>query len=255
MAELLTINLAANETKAFRKAGSYLEIIDSSYPVGLNLYSVNGSQIDSINGALSGFFLGVSFGAFDLKNGAISQTVTILALDPGEIGGSRRQPGVVRVIDQGYEKTNAALQFYGTATQSAFAATLSSAGIKAGAKRIAIKRIGIITDIAQSIHIGIITGDPTTGTWTAALNWKNKLLQSTDSLALKFYQQSVGGSWSGTELPGFVAITSTALGAAQSKEMLLTSPLVIQPGGYFVARGMTVNAMCGIEIDFEELTA
>ena len=49
MAELLNITLGANELKSFRKGGCYLEIVDSTYPVSINLYSDLGSQIDSIS--------------------------------------------------------------------------------------------------------------------------------------------------------------------------------------------------------------
>ena len=99
MAELLTIALAANEQTQYRKAGQYLEIIDSAYALGISLYTDTGSQTDTINGAQSGFFLNTRFGALDVRNGAVAQTVQILLLDAGESGGTRRQPGVVQVVD------------------------------------------------------------------------------------------------------------------------------------------------------------
>jgi hypothetical protein len=107
--EILTINLAANETKNFRKAGSYVEILSSSGPIGITMNSVAGGQINSINGGLSGLFLNADFGAFTVADqSGTAQQVLLLTCDPGEVGGSRRQPGNVRVID---EFTNA-LQTY-----------------------------------------------------------------------------------------------------------------------------------------------
>lgn len=100
MAELLTVALAANAQIQFRKAGSYIEIIDSTYSIGINFYSDLGGQTDSLIGALSGFFLGSQFGAFDIKNGPTAQTVQLLVLDPGETGGSRRQPGVISITNK-----------------------------------------------------------------------------------------------------------------------------------------------------------
>lgn len=123
MAELLTIALSANETKTFRKGGSYVEIISSTYPVGLSLYSANGSQIDSLNGAQSGFFLGCNFGAFSIQNGAAAQVIQLLALDAGEIGGTRRQPGNVRVIDEITDAITSVTVNQGTGIAS-FAATI-----------------------------------------------------------------------------------------------------------------------------------
>lgn len=98
--ELLTINLAANETKLFRRAGSYIEILSSTGAVGLTLYSTLGGQIGSITGGLSGLFLTADYGAFDLRDqtGA-AQTVQLLVCDAGESGGSRRQPGQVTILD------------------------------------------------------------------------------------------------------------------------------------------------------------
>lgn len=98
--ELLTIQLAANETKQFRKAGAYCEIIDSQAAIGINFLSVLGGQTGSIKGGLSGLYLEVDYGAFDITNGPAAQTVTLLLCDAGESGGSRRQPGNVRVIDE-----------------------------------------------------------------------------------------------------------------------------------------------------------
>jgi hypothetical protein len=100
--EILNLQLGAGAIQQYRKAGAYVEIISSVYPVTLNFYSTQGGQINQIQGALSGLFLSADFGGgFDVSNvGQAAQSVQLLVCDAGEIGGSRRQPGNVRVIDE-----------------------------------------------------------------------------------------------------------------------------------------------------------
>lgn len=97
--ELLTITLAANETKQFAKAGRYLEITDSSYAVRVDFIGDQGQQTDSMVNALSGLFIEDPFAAFAITNGATAQSVTFLILEMGR-GGSRRQPGIVSVTNK-----------------------------------------------------------------------------------------------------------------------------------------------------------
>jgi hypothetical protein len=97
--ELLTIMLAAGETKRFEKAGSYFEVIGSSYAISVGFDGDKGSISDNLLGVLSGFFIEYSYKAFALTNGAAAQTVQVLLMERGR-GGSRRQPGNVRIIDE-----------------------------------------------------------------------------------------------------------------------------------------------------------
>lgn len=96
--ELLTITLAANETRQFAKAGRYFEIIESIYAMNVAFYGANGAQSDQMIGALSGLYLEDPYSHFAITNGAGAQTVTVLLMETGR-GGSRRQPGNVIVID------------------------------------------------------------------------------------------------------------------------------------------------------------
>lgn len=99
--EIITMNLAANETKQFRKAGSYIEILSSIGAIGVNLYTSNGGQTDSIKGGLSGLYMRSDFGAFDVQEqSGAAQTVQLLVCDAGEDGGSRRQPGIVSITNR-----------------------------------------------------------------------------------------------------------------------------------------------------------
>ncbi len=74
--ELLTINLAANQTQQFAKAGRYFEIIDSFYAVRVDFTGDQGQQTDSMVNALSGLYLEDAFSGFAIANGATAQTFT-----------------------------------------------------------------------------------------------------------------------------------------------------------------------------------
>lgn len=250
--ELLQIALAANDIKQFAKAGRYFEIIDSTYAVQVDFTGANGAQTDSMKNALSGLFLEDPFAHFTLTNGPIAQTVTLLILETGR-GGSRRQPGIVRVIDQGADKTNALTQFYGTATQVAVAARLNAAGIKAVTKDVALKRLAITSNVAQSLDIALMTGDPTAGTFSLASQFNNKRLGSAPSAAVKLYQTSAGGAWVlGTELPGFASFALIPVLAGAFTEVRLTTPFVIPIGSFLVVRSNLANSDVGLEVDFEQ---
>jgi hypothetical protein len=96
--ELLTFTIAATETKRFEVAGRYLEIIDSADRLNIDFNGPDGNRVDSMRGALSGFYSEEPFGAFEVTNpGAVAQVVTLMITD--RRGGSRRQPGNVIVVD------------------------------------------------------------------------------------------------------------------------------------------------------------
>lgn len=99
--EILSFTLGANAIQQYRKAGSYLEILSSTGQIGINFYSVSGGQTDSIKNGLSGLYLNSDYGAFDIQDlSGSANVVQLLVCDAGEEGGSRRQPGNVRVIDE-----------------------------------------------------------------------------------------------------------------------------------------------------------
>ncbi len=114
--ELLTVTLAASQTRHFAKAGRYFEIIDSTYAVNVAFTGADGGQSDTMTGALSGLFIEGAYSAFALTNGSIAQTVTLLVMENSR-GGSRRQPGVVTVIDAAKKRSQNQQAFLGPFTQ------------------------------------------------------------------------------------------------------------------------------------------
>lgn len=95
--ELVSFTFAAGETKRFERAGRYLEIIDATAAVNISLTDESGGAVDYATGALSGLYMEGAFSAITIYS-ATAQTVELLITDGR--GGSRRQPGNVRIIDE-----------------------------------------------------------------------------------------------------------------------------------------------------------
>lgn len=234
MAELLTIALAANEQKQFRKGGSYLEIIDSSYAVGINLYSDLGGQIDSINGALSGFFLGATFGAFDIKNGPAAQFFQILVLDPGETGGSRRQPGIVRVVDGEREKVSSGNCYRAIVSQNG-GATAPAVGIynSSSTKNVFVQAMRIGSSMADVFVLFRTTTNITAGAGMTAQGAGNNLSSAGAASSIAFC--------SGNPNPGIGAFLGVAqfvqgyLTANSDSVILMPRQILLLPGQALVA--------------------
>jgi hypothetical protein len=120
--ELLQLTIAAGETKVFEKAGRYFEIIDATSAITVTFVGRDGGTVEDMRSALSGFYAEGSFIGFQVYS-ATSQTLLIMVTDGR--GGSRRQPGVVKVIDGGRERTLAGKAGIGSASQAADAANFS----------------------------------------------------------------------------------------------------------------------------------
>lgn len=95
--ENLRFNIAAGETKTFERGGRYLEIIDATGPVSIILSDQNGGRADSAKDVLSGTYMATAFAKFEVFS-ATAQIVELFLSDTS--GGTKRQPGSVRVIDE-----------------------------------------------------------------------------------------------------------------------------------------------------------
>lgn len=95
--EILKFTIAAGETKRFEKAGRYIEVIEADAALSLFFFDENGSQVADAEGILSGLFVEESYRAFTVYS-ATAQTLTLMVT--GGRGGSRRQPGNVRIINR-----------------------------------------------------------------------------------------------------------------------------------------------------------
>lgn len=252
--ELLTLPMAAGETKRLERAGRYIEVIDAAAAFDLYLSDANGGRTEYVKGALSGLYLQGAFGAIELYS-PTAQTVLLLVTDG--TGGTRRQPGVVRVVDQGAEKTLAARQFFGGVISQATAGKFGYVflGVTAGALRVAVKRVVITSGVAGQVQFGI--ANPAGSVYTSAIKYPlpNKLFGGATSA-----QAEVAGSPAGTvypptagELDGWVPYGGLSMQAGVPIELPLTTPLVLPAGKMFVVATMVANRDLTATWDVEEL--
>ncbi len=251
--EVITIDLAANEFKQYRKGGSSIEITDSTYAVSLNLYSDNGSQTNCLQKVLSGHYLKARFGAFDIKNGPVAQSITILALDAGEDGGSRRQPGNVRVIDQSADKTVAGAQFLGSCTSAAAAGQGSLCGIRTTTKGANITQVIVSSGTAGVLQLGYCNGDPTLNPIITANMGGNKLASGAVPTAKAVRGNSVGTTPTDAELPGFNAFVGFYVPANTPYTLDLPVPIQLPAGYGLVLVSTALLRDVALAVDYEEM--
>ncbi len=252
MAEFMTVTLAANETETFRKGGAYIEVIESAFPVDIAFSDSNGGSTSAIKGALSGFFLGVEYGAFTVKNGAIPQVIQILVLDPGESGGSRRQPGNVRIIDSSADKTAAGLQFLGSGSSAAVVGQGSMIGVQAVGKTVSLKNIVLSSSVAGTVLLMFSTGDPTLTPNPTPNFGFNKLATGANSTAKAVRGNSVGTSPTAGELPGVRNVVGYTLSANVPFIVPITTPIQLPSGTGLIVSGYALNRDILVAFDFEE---
>lgn len=248
--ELLTINLAAGQTQQFAKAGRQFEIIDSAYAVRVDFSGSQGQQTDSMTNVLSGLFIEQEFAAFAVTNGAVAQAITVLIIESGR-GGSRRQPGIVRVIDSSGDKTLALRQFYGSDAQAAQALTVGCVSLLANGITVAVKKMQISSAVGGTFTFGFITGP---GTATPA----NSPVQNKKAFAASSTARSSGGQLVATapaaaEAPGYVQTSRLFLVANQTLEIRFENPLVISGTQGITINGTVVNRDLACAFDFEEI--
>jgi len=248
--ELLTISIAAGETKRFERAGRYLEIIDASYAVNIVLYDANGGQSDRALNALSGLYLEGAYSAIELSNGSTAQSVTLLITDGR--GGSRRQPGNVRVIDQGSDKTLLGKQFHGSNTAPADPANYSVVNLQANGARVAVKALAVQSDVAGDVLLG---RGSSAGTATAlgAGGAANKYMAG----AAPTHRIGVGITAGTTptvgELPGWLSTERIFVPANTLVQVPLTTPLIVDGSWVLVLHGQAINRKVSWVLDIEEL--
>lgn len=118
--ENLRFSIGAGETKVFVKAGRYFEILDAAGAVTLAFYDESGNQHNDARNVLSGTYLSERYSSFDITS-SITQEVEIFVSDGN--AGTKRQPGVVSVVDGERQKVAAGVCFRATPSQAGNAPT------------------------------------------------------------------------------------------------------------------------------------
>lgn len=94
--EILTINIAAGETKPYAIGGNYFEIVDAVSAIDVVLTALETQQEDSMRGALAGSYAKTQFSNFSITSAA-AQTIRVLV--SSREGGTRRLSGSVTVTN------------------------------------------------------------------------------------------------------------------------------------------------------------
>ncbi len=235
--ELLTINLAAGETQAFRLAGRYFEVIDAQGRLDVFFEGREGERGDDMIGALSGFWAGVPFFAFSIRNAeAVAQTVTVL--HSSHPGGSRRTPGTVQVVDANRAVTVQGRSFVAVNNQFASAGNLNVNGIfnASSGTRLIVRRVefGSATPSLFSLQ------DHNAVVGAANFNCRNKLLGGAASAAAQMCFNAQPVSF------------GTTIFISRGSFYEPKTPIVIMPGRALYAVNNTANADFITSIDFDE---
>lgn len=171
--ELLTFTIAAGELKRFERSGRYFEIIAADSTINVGFYDANGSQTDDAVNALSGLYLEAPFSAFEISSAA-AQTVSVLITDGR--GGSRRQPGIVSVVDGGKARTLAGQAFFGRLAISVGAGFLAGSQLinpVGSGRRLVVKKLTMNSDIANVLRVGRL---PVANQLATAVDLRSKLV-------------------------------------------------------------------------------
>jgi len=205
-----------------------------------------------VNGALSGLFLNAPFGGFDVLNtGNQAQVVTLLVCDAGESGGSRRQPGVVQIIDTAKATTQAGAAFAGQTGASPGAAQFGAVQLwnPAGSGKRVIVESMLITNAAtpQNIVVGLSSSMAPNNDGAGT----SKLSGGAASVAQVRKDAGLGAIGAAYWALG-IAMFTVQLPANGNQPRELKRPIILMPGFGLAAGGTVANTTHGCAFDWYE---
>lgn len=226
----LRFSIAAGETKVFVIAGRYLEIIDATGPVTIGLYDKAGSQTDDAKDILSGTYMQGEFSQFEIFS-ATAQTIELFLTQTG--GGTRRQPGNVRVIDQSADQTAALNQFLAMNSVSDGAKGVI-VGLWAQTKPITIRSLQFGSNTTTAMAVVTGTTRPATGQGAAPAP-TNKMVGSAAATSALAVSGTMAGALPvvAADLPGVATVGYINAQANQLYSFPLKTPIVIPAGRFF----------------------
>lgn len=239
--EVVRFAIAAGETKAFARAGRYIEVLSAADPLSINLYGEDGGRGDSAVSVPSGIYLETPFGAFDVTS-ATAQTIELLVSDAR--GGSRRQPGVVQVIDGGRARTLADQAFIGYASVTGgpgFIPIVELFNPAGSGRRVIVKAIRVSTPTAGSVSLGLHNATLSQGPFDP----QNKRLGGVTSSAKLYREPGLAAS------PGS-SFESLSVGANLVVPITLQEPIIVNPGFALQAWHQTVATTMLAAFEFVE---
>lgn len=250
----LQFNIAAGETKRFEFQGAYVEVIDSQAAINITVYDPVSSAQGNATGVLSGFFASVPYKGVEVYS-ATAQSITLLLTDGS--GGSRRQPGNVKVIDDSASRTMLDQAYSGSFTAGASGAqgSMVTVGATGGnGKRLAIRSMLASSTIAGRImcYIG-----STGGTMAPAVQLRSKWAQAaSQSLSGQARAQAfnqAAAQPSGAEISGLASWFAPYLPANTPTQCAQGgTPIVLETGRILVLSAEALNRDLSVWFDVEE---
>ena len=242
----LSITLAANDVKSFDVSGGYFEIIDSAGKINVAFTDVSGTAAsdNAMVDALSGTFALGRFSRFDItERTGNPQTVTVM-YGPST-GGTRRQPGIVQVIDTNKARTIAGQAFIANAGVAAVAAQYARAGIwnpAASGVRGVVEKIYYSSTTPQTVYVGYTT----VALATIDNSPRNKRLNQSGPAAIK-------RAYDTNAAFGLNTTAAYVLKATASDQVLdLKTPIAVDPGVGLTVYCANANTDLSMNMDFSE---
>jgi hypothetical protein len=247
--EIQTINLAADVPQTFLIPGKFLEIIDAPYPLSIAFYDREG------NAKADGGLVNAESGLFvDLRDsdgwGSITvvspNAQTVKLLIGSMMGGSRRQPGVVQVVDGGRSRTLAGQAFMGNLFSTGLAGQVPLVQLwnpVGSGKRLVVKSFTASQSASGGMQFGVMNTQLT----TIGAKALNKLAGGAASVADRCSQSNATGL-----LPDFLG--SIGLGPNLPWTPPLNEPIILPPGWGLTVQGQVLASLLAAFVDFFEET-
>jgi hypothetical protein len=229
--EIQTITFGANSLQqTFLIPGKYLEIIESAYPISVQFFDKNGNAVadQGLVNAESGLFVDLrtegGWGAL-LITSSVPQQIRLLI--GNAIGGSRRQPGIVQVVDGGRARTIAGLAFQAVIQAQAVTAGNRPQGQlwnPVGSQRqIVVKAMTLSSSVSMFVSVSH-SANPFT---TLAGNTVSKLAPNTAGVGQLRRQETNG-------LAGAGSLHGSSLQSNGQIAIRFEEPVVLVPGSGIV---------------------
>lgn len=238
--EIITETIAAGAVKRFERAGRYVEIIEATGRLNIELTGPNGDLADDMRQAMSGFYSEEKFSGMTIENPETFQQTIRLMLSNGR-GGSRRQPGTVRVVDQSAEKTLGGQQFYGSVRSNAGAGVVSFVGLHANGANVAVRAIVMQSNTAGEVMLGWGTGQGTA--LASSFTVPNKNIGGATGTVRRCTGNATSAAPSGAELPGYVDNSRFYISANAPFLIEFKEPIIISGTQVMTVNGQVVNRM------------
>jgi hypothetical protein len=247
--EIQTINLAAGAPQTFLIPGKFLEIIEAPYPLSIQFFDREGNAVADrgLVNAESGLFIDLrdegGWGSILVES---AQAQTIKVLIGSAMGGSRRQPGVVQVVDGGRARTMSGQSFMGNLFSAAGAGLLPHVQLwnpPASTKRLFVKKLVVSCSGSGGVQ------------W----DWNATALSGLDGLGRsKLADGAASVGERRNQAPAANILVNPAfmgsLGLAPNIPFILDlqEPIVLIPGRGLLIQSQTVASSLAATVDYTE---